>query len=234
MTRTNTKATIFPRSKAASRSNSNSTAPTRSKIVVTSQENLDTIISDQNQHQGNDFSKIQGRFSIKLKLNSADTIEVIQKRLLDKKPAYIPELEELWEHEHDNMRTLFEFNAYTRFKNNDSGSESDFVASYPFLNYEPELEELWEHEHDNMRTLFEFNAYTRFKNNDSGSESDFVASYPFLNYEFGLLQTAFRAMSDFGMFSGRHSSVGERSMLSAWSATLQTAADKHLRPHSAQ
>lgn len=153
----------------------------RAWIVVTSQENLDTIISDQNQRQGNDFSKIQGRFSIKLKLNSADTIEVIQKRLLDKKPAYIPELEELWEHEHDNMRTLFEFNAYTRFKNNDSGSESDFVASYPFL-----------------------------------------------NYEFGLLQTAFRAMSDFGMFSGRHSSVGERSMLSAWSATLQTAADKHL------
>lgn len=153
----------------------------RAWIVVTSQENLDTIISDQNQRQGNDFSKIQGRFSIKLKLNSADTIEVIQKRLLDKKPAYIPELEELWEHEHDNMRTLFEFNAYTRFKNNDSGSESDFVASYPFL-----------------------------------------------NYEFGLLQTAFRAMSDFSMFSGRHSSVGERSMLSAWSATLQTAADKHL------
>ncbi|PKV03450.1 hypothetical protein CQR50_1158, partial [Bifidobacterium pseudolongum subsp. globosum] len=108
----------------------------RAWIVVTSQENLDTIISDQNQRQGNDFSKIQGRFSIKLKLNSADTIEVIQKRLLDKKPAYIPELEELWEHEHDNMRTLFEFNAYTRFKNNDSGSESDFVASYPFLNYE--------------------------------------------------------------------------------------------------
>lgn len=153
----------------------------RAWIVVTSQENLDTIISGQNQRQGNDFSKIQGRFSIKLKLNSADTIEVIQKRLLDKKPAYIPELEQLWEHEHDNMRTLFEFNANTLFQNTKAGSEADFVASYPFL-----------------------------------------------NYEFGLLQTAFRAMSDFGMFSGRHSSVGERSMLSAWSATLQTAADKRL------
>ena len=153
----------------------------RAWIVVTSQENLDTIISDQNQRQGNDFSKIQGRFSIKLKLNSADTIEVIQKRLLDKKPAYIPELETLWEREHDNMRTLFEFNADTHFQNNNAGSEADFIASYPFL-----------------------------------------------NYEFGLLQTAFHAMSDFGMFSGRHSSVGERSMLSAWSATLQTAADKRL------
>lgn len=153
----------------------------RAWIVVTSQENLDTIINDQNARQGNDFSKIQGRFSIKLKLNSADTIEVIQKRLLDKKPQYVPELEDLWERRHDDMRTLFEFNADTRFQNNKAGDESDFVASYPFL-----------------------------------------------NYEFGLLQSAFRAMSDFGMFSGRHSSVGERSMLSAWSTTLQETADRPL------
>lgn len=151
----------------------------RAWIVVTSQENLDTIISNQSHRQGNDFSKIQGRFSIKLKLDSADTMEVIQKRLLAKKPEYIPELEDLWERKHDDMRTLFEFNADTRFQDNKAGTEPDFVASYPFL-----------------------------------------------NYEFGLLQSSFRAMSEFGMFSGRHSSVGERSMLSAWNATLQATADE--------
>lgn len=153
----------------------------RAWIVVTSQENLDTIINDQNARRGNDFSKIQGRFSIKLKLNSADTIEVIQKRLLDKKPQYVPELDDLWERKHDDMRTLFEFNADTHFQNNKAGDESDFVASYPFL-----------------------------------------------NYEFALLQSSFHAMSEFGMFSGRHSSVGERSMLSAWSTTLQETADRPL------
>ena len=62
----------------------------RAWVVVTSQEDMDTIVGDRTKQQSYDFSKIQGRFAIKLKLNSADVVEVIQKRLLTKKPEYEP------------------------------------------------------------------------------------------------------------------------------------------------
>ena len=44
----------------------------RAWVVVTSQEDMDTIVGDRTKQQSYDFSKIQGRFAIKLKLNSAD------------------------------------------------------------------------------------------------------------------------------------------------------------------
>lgn len=130
--------------------------------------------------QSYDFSKIQGRFSIKLKLNSADVVEVIQKRLLTKKPEYESVMNELWDEQNANLRTMFEFTRET----------------------------------------------SKFSNNKAYSKDDFIASYPFVNYEFELFQNVLREMSRYNMFSGRHASVGERSMLSTISSALRSSQHK--------
>lgn len=152
----------------------------RAWVVVTSQEDMDTIVGDRTKQQSYDFSKIQGRFAIKLKLNSADVVEVIQKRLLTKKPEYEPAMNELWNEQSANLRTMFEFTRET----------------------------------------------SKFSNNKAYDKDDFIASYPFVNYEFGLFQNALREMSRYNMFSGRHASVGERSMLSAISSALRSCKDE--------
>ncbi|OZG60567.1 hypothetical protein BLEM_1763 [Bifidobacterium lemurum] len=112
----------------------------RAWVVVTSQEDMDTIVGDRTKQQGYDFSKIQARFAIKLKLNSADVIEVIQKRLLSKKPEYADLMQNLWHEQGPNMRTMFEFPSNTaKFSTTKAFDEEDFIASYPLVNYEFEL-----------------------------------------------------------------------------------------------
>jgi hypothetical protein len=109
----------------------------RAWVVVTSQEDIDTIVGDRSKQQSYDFSKIQARFAIKLKLNSADVIEVIQKRLLDKKPEASGHMHDLWSEYGADLRTMFEFTAETsKFNDNKAYEEADFSASYPFMNYE--------------------------------------------------------------------------------------------------
>lgn len=155
----------------------------RAWVVVTSQEDMDTIVGDRTKQQSYDFSKIQGRFSIKLKLNSADVVEVIQKRLLTKKPEYESVMNELWDEQSANLRTMFEFTRET----------------------------------------------SKFSNSKAYSKDDFIASYPFVNYEFELFQNVLREMSRYNMFSGRHASVGERSMLSTISSTLRSSQNEMVR-----
>ena len=151
----------------------------RAWVIVTSQEDMDVIVGDRTKQQGYDFSKIQARFAIKLKLNSADVIEVIQKRLLAKKPEYEALMQDLWAEQGANLRTVFEFSRDSR----------------------------------------------KFGTSKALTEEDFEASYPLVNYEFDLFQTALRGMSNYNMFDGRHSSVGERSMLAVAGSTLQQSKD---------
>ena len=48
-------------------------------ILVTSQEDMETVVGDMNKSQQNDFSRIQARFKIKVPLTSANVDEVIEK-----------------------------------------------------------------------------------------------------------------------------------------------------------
>lgn len=90
------------------------------------------------------------------------------------------------------------------------------------------MDDLWNEQGNNLRTMFEFTGETkRFSvNGRMFDKNDFIASYPFVNYEFGLFQDTLRGMSRFGMFDGRHSSVGERSMLSTVSSALRDSKDE--------
>ena len=65
---------------------------------------------------------------------------------------------------------------------------------------------------NNMGTLFSFTdgsrAYKPYSDMD-----EFVRSYPFVPYQFDLFQSSIENLSRHNAFEGRHSSVGERSML---------------------
>ena len=137
----------------------------RAWIIVTAQEDMSNIIGDMNRRQANDFSKIQARFAIRLKLTSQDVDEVIQRRLLQKNKAGEAELSRLYDREVNSFPTLLEFA---------DGSVK----------------------------------YRNFRN-----KAHFTDCFPFIPYQFALFQEAIRGLSAHNAFSGRYSSVGERSML---------------------
>lgn len=107
----------------------------RAWVFVTSQEDMDKVIGDRTRQQGNDFSKIQARFKIRLKLTSADVEEVIRKRLLDKNPAGLAALSEIYADQHANFKTLFDFVDGAKTYRN-YADESHFVGTYPFVSYQ--------------------------------------------------------------------------------------------------
>lgn len=137
----------------------------RAWLLVTAQEDMNTVMGEMGKQQSNDFSKIQARFKNRLKLTSANVDEVIQKRLLTKTESAAEQLAHLYEQQHNNFRTLFDFA---------NGSQT----------------------------------YRNFQH-----EPHFVQSYPFVPYQFTLFRSAMENLSAHNAFEGKHSSVGERSML---------------------
>lgn len=66
-------------------------------------------------------------------------------------------------------------------------------------------------ESGNFKTLFDFvggRTYPNYLN-----EARFISTYPFVNYQFTLFSEALVGLSEHNAFTGRHTSVGERSML---------------------
>lgn len=137
----------------------------RAWVIVTAQEDMNTVVGEMGKQQSNDFSKIQARFSNRLKLTSQDVAEVIQKRLLMKNEEGVELLTVLYHHQQSNFKTLFDFV---------DGAQS----------------------------------YKNFKDREH-----FIQAYPFVPYQFTLFQAAIQNLSTHNAFEGRHSSVGERSML---------------------
>jgi len=137
----------------------------RAWVIVTAQEEMDSVIGDGGQQQSNDFTKIQARFKNRMKLTSQDVAEVIQKRLLLKNERGVKALTELYHAQKNNFKTLFDF--------------ADGAQKHP--NFQ-------DREH-------------------------FIHSYPFIPYQFSLFQMVIQNLSLHSAFEGKHSSVGERSML---------------------
>jgi hypothetical protein len=75
-----------------------------------------------------------------------------------------------------------------------------------------QLSQIYAKQSNNFKTLLEFadgsQTYRNFKDADH-----FVSAYPFIPYQFDLFQTAIQGISQHNGFEGKHSSVGERSML---------------------
>ncbi|NCB40064.1 MAG: BREX system P-loop protein BrxC, partial [Erysipelotrichia bacterium] len=81
----------------------------RAWVVVTSQEDMDSILGDIKASKANDFSKIQGRFPTRVSLSSANTDEVIQIRLLEKTPDAAIALKSLFKLKGDILRNQLSF-----------------------------------------------------------------------------------------------------------------------------
>jgi hypothetical protein len=152
----------------------------QSFIVVTAQEDMESVLGEMKQREEVDFSKIQARFRTRLKLTSANVDEVIQKRLLKKNPIGENCLIPIYKEQVNNFGTLFEF--------------SDGSITYRnFL-----------------------------------GQDHFVRSYPFIPYQFSLFQSSIETLSQHNAFEGRHSSVGERSMLGVFQEVAKQIAEKDI------
>ncbi|SDZ14024.1 BREX system P-loop protein BrxC, partial [Nitrosomonas sp. Nm58] len=137
----------------------------RAWIIVTSQNDMSTVLGEMNKQQSNDFSKIMARFATKMLLTSTNVAEVIQKRLLAKTENGVTLISALYHREVNNFGTLFSFT---------DGSRD----------------------------------YKVYRDRD-----EFIRCYPFISYQFDLFQSSIENLSRHNAFEGKHSSVGERSML---------------------
>ena len=107
-------------------------------VVVTSQEDLESLVGDDKGIQSDDFSKIQGRFKARMPLTSSNVDEVIEKRLLEKSDVGQTTLSTLFNKEGENIKTLISFTlSGLQFKGYQSAK--DFVNKYPFLPYQFDL-----------------------------------------------------------------------------------------------
>ena len=104
-------------------------------IFVTSQASLEAVVG---RDPGQDFSRIQDRFRVKVNLDGKDVSEVIQLRLLKKKREYISDLNQTYEREKENIRTLFTFGDGTQTYQT-INSADEFVKTYPVIPYQYDL-----------------------------------------------------------------------------------------------
>ena len=110
----------------------------QSFLIVTSQNDLNATIGDLNARQAHDFSRIQGRFAVKLPLTSANADEVIQKRLLLKNEDSNKRLNGIYDKEQNNVKTLLKFNDGSRQYQTYRDAEH-FINTYPFIPYQFDL-----------------------------------------------------------------------------------------------
>ena len=154
--------------------------PGRAWVFVTSQEELSGITAQMNERRSTDFSKIQGRFSIKVSLSTEEVTDVIARRLLTKSEQGTEELDTLWQRLGAGFPSMFRFPEGTK-------------------------------KYDNYLT-----------------RDSFVAKYPFVDYQFEMFTQAMRGLSDNDLFTGRHSSVGARSLLGVCQQIAQELTDDEL------
>jgi hypothetical protein len=110
----------------------------RAWVVVTSQEDMDTVLGDMSKARKQDFSKIQGRFFPPLSLSSANVDEVIQSRLLAKVDDVKDDLEAVFKQRGDILKSQLTFkNCGMTFKPFKNGE--DFIKNYPFAPYQFQL-----------------------------------------------------------------------------------------------
>lgn len=104
-------------------------------VVVTSQQAIDTVAKNL---KANDFSKVTGRFPVRLSMSSINVDEVIKKRILLKNEAGADKLRMLYKDKGGTIKGKVTFGGgaptYTKFSN-----EEDFIDIYPFFPYQFDL-----------------------------------------------------------------------------------------------
>jgi hypothetical protein len=89
------------------------------------------------------------------------------------------------------------------------------------------LGNLHDREENNLKTLFDF-ADGAIKLKNYRDRDHFIASYPFPPYQYTLFQMAITSLSQHNAFEGKHSSVGERSMLGVFQEVSKKLKDQEV------
>jgi hypothetical protein len=110
----------------------------RAWIIVTSQEDIDTVIGEMSRSRVNDFSRITARFTTRMSLSSANVDEVIRERLLAKREVASEFLSALYKEKGDIIRNQLTFGA-TKMSMKSYENAADFAATYPFIPYQFQL-----------------------------------------------------------------------------------------------
>ena len=101
-------------------------------VICTGQEAIDEIIKV----RADEFSRIQARFKTRLSLSSSSVDEVIQKRILKKKPESEKMLETVYEENDSVLRNLFRFRTdIVDIKKGFTGP-LEFAENFPFIPYQ--------------------------------------------------------------------------------------------------
>ena len=100
-------------------------------VVCTGQEAIDEIIKARE----NEVSRIQARFKTRLSLTSSSVDEVIQKRILKKKPEVEPALTQVYNKNDSVLRNLFSFTDAVLDIKGYIGPQ-DFIRNFPFVPYQ--------------------------------------------------------------------------------------------------
>ena len=100
-------------------------------VICTGQEAIDEIIKV----RADEFSRIQARFKTRLSLSSSSVDEVIQKRILKKKPEAAKDLEGVYEQNDSVLRNLFSFSGSILDIKGYSGPR-EFTENFPFVPYQ--------------------------------------------------------------------------------------------------
>lgn len=132
----------------------NSKCHGRAWVIVVSQENVEDIIGDfRTRGSAKDFTKIQARFLVKIKIPSNDANTVVRDRLLEKVPSALGPIDRLFERYHGDFKVLFDFpngaKHYALYED-----EEDFEAYYPMVPYQFPLF------HKALTGLSDHNAFT--------------------------------------------------------------------------
>ncbi|MWV26789.1 BREX system P-loop protein BrxC [Aurantiacibacter rhizosphaerae] len=89
------------------------------------------------------------------------------------------------------------------------------------------LGNLHDREENNLKTLFDFaDGSQKLKN--YRDRDHFISSYPFPPYQYDLFQMAITSLSEHNAFEGKHSSVGERSMLGVFQEVAKKLKDQEV------
>jgi hypothetical protein len=107
-------------------------------IMVTSQMDIDATLGNLEKQQEYDFSRIQGRFTTRINLTSANADEVIQRRLLEKNEEPQKELCLVYDQQKNIIKSLFNFGDNSQFKTNYK-SDAQFAIDFPFVDYQFDL-----------------------------------------------------------------------------------------------
>ena len=100
----------------------------RAWIIVTSQEDIDTVIGEMSRTRVNDFSRITARFTTRMSLSSANVDEVIRARLLAKDAVATDYLRAFYAEKPDIIRNQLSFGA-TKMSMKSYVDAADFAAT---------------------------------------------------------------------------------------------------------